>query len=421
MSPMQPVRGTKDFFGQDAEHFRHIVQLALSLGKCYGYLEVMTPIFESANVFLRTLGETSDVVSKEMYVFEDKGGDLMALRPEGTAGVVRAFLSNGLTQNLPQKLFYAGPMFRYERPQKGRMRQFHQIGAEVIGEASPFVDAEVIAFGHHLLRQLDIMDGVTLKLNTLGDAQSREGFRNALVAYFQSVEQKLSPESRLRLQKNPLRILDSKDEGDRELLKEAPRREAYLTPVAKEYFDGVCSSLAAIGILYEIDPFLVRGLDYYSHTAFEFVSSNLGAQSAVLAGGRYDGLIETMGGGATPAVGWAAGIERIMLLSSFVPKDVLDVAIIPISEDQMEAAFVMATHLRHADVSVGLEFQGNVSKRMKKAAKQNVHNVWLIGEEEIQTNHVTWKNMESGEQISLPFAEAMAKMQKFKEKKVFKE
>jgi histidyl-tRNA synthetase len=421
MTAMQPVRGTKDYFGQDAAHFRSIVDLALGLGERYGYCEVMTPIFEAAHVFLRTLGETSDVVSKEMYVFEDKGGDLMALRPEGTAGVVRAFLSNGLTQSLPQKLIYAGPMFRYERPQKGRMRQFHQIGAEVIGEASPFADAEVIAFGAHFLSQVGVMDGVTLKLNTLGDAPTREGFRNALVAYFQSVEGKLSPESKLRLQKNPLRILDSKDEGDQELLKEAPRREGYLTPEAKGYFERVCSSLASVGIAYEVDPFLVRGLDYYSHTAFEFVSSHLGAQSAVLAGGRYDGLIESMGGSPTPAVGWAAGIERIMLLSDLGCKDAADLAIIPIAEDQMGVAFKIASNLRREGVSVALEFQGNVAKRMKKAAKQNVSNVWLIGEEEVQTNHVMWKNMESGEQISLPLAEALVKMQKLKEMKAFKE
>jgi histidyl-tRNA synthetase len=265
------------------------------------------------------------------------------------------------------------------------------------------------------------MNGVTLKLNTLGDAQSREGFRNALVAYFQSVETKLSHESKLRLQKNPLRILDSKDESDRELLKEAPLREDYLTPVAKDYFEAVCSSLEAIGISYEVDPFLVRGLDYYSHTAFEFVSSNLGSQSAVLAGGRYDGLIETMGGSSTPAVGWAAGIERIMLLSAFGPQDSPDVAIVPIADEQMDAAFKVASSLRREGVRVALEFHGNVGKRMKKAAKQNVSNVWLMGQEEVQTNHVTWKNMESGEQISLPLAEAKAKMQKLKATKAFKE
>ena len=417
MTPMQPPRGTKDYIGQDAEHFRHIIDSALNLGKCYGYCEAITPIFESAHVFLRTLGETSDVVSKEMYVFEDKGGDLMALRPEGTAPVVRAFLSNGLTQSLPQKLMYAGPMFRYERPQKGRMRQFHQIGAEVIGEASPFADAEVIAFGHHFLSQMGVMDGVTLKLNTLGDGQSREGFRNALVAYFQAVETKLSHESQLRLQKNPLRILDSKDEGDQELLKNAPRREGYLTCEAKEYFDAVRSSLDAVGILYEIDPFLVRGLDYYSHTAFEFVSSKLGAQSAVLAGGRYDGLIETMGGNPTPAVGWAAGIERIMLLSQLEPKDGPDVAIVPIAEEQMGAAFKMASDLRLEGLNVALEFQGSVGKRMKKSAKQNISNVWLIGEEEIQTNCVTWKNMDAGGQISVSVAEAMTMIKRLKELK----
>src|SRR5437588_340073 len=272
--------------------------------------EMATPIFEFTEVFARGVGETTDIVAKEMYTFVDKGGEEVTLRPENTAGVVRAVLSNGLTQAAPLKYFYAGPMFRYERPQKGRFRQFHQIGVELLGVAQPQADIEVIALGQRILGALGIADKVVLELNTLGDPQSRAAYRDALVAYFSARLSELSEDSRRRLERNPLRILDSKDPGDQRIALEAPDFAAYLNEASRAFFARVRDDLDRVGIAYRLNPRLVRGLDYYTHTVFEFVTTDLGAQGTVLAGGRYDGLVELMGGPAMPGAGWAAGIER---------------------------------------------------------------------------------------------------------------
>ncbi|NVN12407.1 histidine--tRNA ligase, partial [Nguyenibacter vanlangensis] len=319
MSSLQPVRGTHDLIGEAQLRHAHVVQTARRIAGLYGFDEWTTPIFEDTRVFSRSLGDTSDVVSKEMYTFEDRGGESLTLRPEGTAAICRALVTNGLTQSLPQKVFYAGPMFRYERPQKGRYRQFHQIGAELIGAAEPLADAETIAMGRDILAALGIAGDTVLELNTLGDAESRVAWRAALIAYFTDLRDQLSEDSLARLERNPLRILDSKAPQDRALVADAPRIGAYLTEPARAFWDGLRSALDLLGVPFRENPGIVRGLDYYGHTAFEFVTERLGAQGTVLAGGRYDGLVAEMGGPRTPAIGWAGGIERLAMLLDATP------------------------------------------------------------------------------------------------------
>ena len=407
MMPFQPVRGTHDYIGAQARAYQKIMTTSLRVAQTYGYEEIMTPIFEQVQVFSRSLGDATDVVSKEMYVFEDRGGDHLALRPEGTAGVARALISNGLTQSLPQKFFYGGPMFRYERPQKGRQRQFHQIGVEFMGVASPLADAETIALGAQVLSALEIDGSITLKLNTLGDVESRTAYRTALVDYFSKYTQDLSPESQLRLTKNPLRILDSKDPADQALVQQAPRRETYLTTESQEFFARLREALEGLGIAYEIDPYLVRGLDYYNHTAFEFVSTALGAQSTVLGGGRYDGLIEQLGGPAISCIGWGAGLERMMLLMGETAPPPPEVVIVPVSSEQEGAALDLAQKTRAQGLKVWLDYHGNMGKRMKKAAKLNSPVVWVLGEEEVAQGLVTRKNMLTGTQEALSVTQAI--------------
>ncbi|HET9019099.1 MAG TPA: histidine--tRNA ligase, partial [Acetobacteraceae bacterium] len=304
MTPLQPVRGTRDLIGEDQRRHSHVIDTARRVAALYGYDEWTTPIFETTSVFARSLGDTSDVVTKEMYTFTDRGGDSVTLRPENTAGICRALVSNGLTQTLPQKVFYAGPMFRYERPQKGRYRQFHQIGAELIGPAEPLADAEVIALGWQILQSLGFDSGnVVLELNTLGDRESRDAYRAALVAHFAAHRDALSEDSRTRLERNPLRILDSKEARDAPFIAAAPVIFDHLTGAARDFYETLKRHLQRFEVPFRENPRIVRGLDYYSHTAFEFVTTALGSQGTVMAGGRYDGLVEEMGGPPTPAVG----------------------------------------------------------------------------------------------------------------------
>ena len=314
ISTPNPVRGTQDMFGEMEERFAAVVAGFERVRKLYGFKGLQLPVIEPTAVFARTLGETTDVVSKEMYSFEDRGGDSITLRPEFTAGICRAYLTNGWQQHAPMKLSVHGPLFRYERPQKGRYRQFHQIDAEIIGAAEPAADVELLVMADQLLKELGITDGVTLNLNTLGDAPSRDAWRAALVEYFNDHDQVLSEDSMRRLKTNPLRILDSKDPDDRGVCYAAPKIDEFLTAEAHDFFAGVTSGLDAAGVAWKRSPALVRGFDYYRHTAFEFITDRLGAQGTVLGGGRYDGLIEHLGGNHTPAVGWAAGIERLAML-----------------------------------------------------------------------------------------------------------
>jgi histidyl-tRNA synthetase len=396
---MQPVRGTRDLIGETFRRHHHVIENARHVSSLYGMEEWSTPIFEATGVFSRSLGETSDVVSKEMYTFEDRGGDSITLRPEGTAGVCRALVSNGLTQGgLPRKVFYAGPMFRYERPQKGRFRQFHQIGAEILGAAEPLADAEVIAMGWQIIQQLGIDDGVVLEINTLGDAVSRDAYRAALVAYFREHAASLSAESQARLEKNPMRILDSKDEGDRKLVDAAPTIDPHLTPEAKAFFDKVLAYLDGFGVPYRRNPRIVRGLDYYSHTAFEFITDRLGAQGTVMGGGRYEGLVQEMGGPSTPSVGWAAGVERLAELLAESPEANFPVAVIPVAEAQEAPALAMMQMLRMGGIAAEIAYKGNLKKRMERANKIGAQAAIIIGEAEVAEGVYIVRNLTEGSQ-----------------------
>ena len=359
-------------------------------------------------MFARTLGETSDVVTKEMYSFEDRGGDSLTLRPEGTAGVCRALVTNGLTQSLPQKVFYAGPMFRYERPQKGRYRQFHQIGAEVIGPAEPLADAEIIACGWDILNALGIADDVVLEINTLGDRESRDAYRAALVAYFTDHQAGLSEDSLMRLARNPLRILNSKDAADRRIIDGAPDIHAHLTAEAAAFYDRLKSCLAIFGVPFVDNPRIVRGLDYYGHTAFEFVTTRLGAQGTVMAGGRYDGLVAEMGGPPTPAVGWAAGIERLSMLLTEVPAPPRPVAVVPVGEAAEAAALSVLQDLRRAGIRAEISYRGNLKRRLERANRIGARAAVILGEAEAARGVAQVKDFASGTQREVPLAELSA-------------
>lgn len=377
---------------------RRVVDTGRHIAERYGFKEIATPIFEFTEVFTRSIGETTDIVSKEMYTFQDRSGANLTLRPEGTAGVARAFISGGLTQQLPLKYYYAGPMFRYERPQKGRLRQFHQIGIEHLGGSIPSVDAEVIALGAHVLNELGILNQTTLELNTLGDSESRSAYRRALVNYFNSHLAELSEESVLRLGRNPLRILDSKSAADQELVSEAPLLSDHLTPAARDFFESVRTQLDVLGIAYVINERLVRGLDYYCHTAFEFTTKTLGTQGTLIAGGRYDGLIENMGGPSTPGIGWAAGVERLAMTLSKLPLPVRPIFIIPVTETEGIPALKLAQELRHEGFTIELGHGGNLKRSLKRANKLAACCAILIGEDELMKESVSLRDLDTGTQ-----------------------
>ncbi len=369
----QAVRGTQDMLGDFADRFQHVVDTFDRVRRLYGYKRIEVPVIEPTAVFARSLGETTDVVSKEMYSFEDRGGESITLRPEFTAGIARAYITNGWQQFAPLKVATHGPLFRYERPQKGRYRQFHQLDAEVLGSDSPLADVELLVFADQLLRELGVADGVRLQLNTLGDKESRQSWYSANTVHFEAHASSLSDDSRIRLEKNVLRILDSKDAKDREIASSAPRIDDHLTEEAARRFDDVKTGLTASGVQFEINPHLVRGLDYYRHTAFEFVTDRLGAQGTVLGGGRYDGLIEHLGGPPTPAVGWAAGIERLAMLIDEPRFDLLKVIMAVEDDAAISSAQKIATALRLNGLSVDMIATGSARKRYDKATKINAH------------------------------------------------
>lgn len=404
MSLPQPVRGTHDLLPEEFARHAHVQGTAREMAARFGYAEMATPIFEFTEVFARTMGESSDVVSKEMYSFESRSGESMTLRPEYTAGICRAFISNGLQQNVPFKVFAAGPMFRYERPQKGRQRQFHQIDVECIGAAEAKADIEVVAMGAAILDALGVMEKCTLEINTLGDTESRQAYRAALVDYFNDHKSSLSQDSLDRLTRNPLRILDSKDKGDRVIVEKAPLFTDYLNSYSSDFFDEVLEGLLLLGIEYHLNRRLVRGLDYYTHTAFEFVTTALGAQGALIAGGRYDGLIETLGGKPTPGIGWAGGVERLAMLADEAPAAVRPVALIPVGEEAEAVTAKMAHQLRKDGISIEMAFKGNVGKRMKRANKLNARAAILIGEDELARDVCTLRDLDQGEQSEVPLA-----------------
>lgn len=414
MAALQPVRGTQDLLPEAYRRHRAVIETARRLAERFGYQEIATPIFEFTEVFARPIGETTDIVSKEMYTFQDRGGEEITLRPEYTAGIVRAVMSNGLTQSLPLKFFAAGPMFRYERPQKGRFRQFHQIDAELIGAAQPAADVELISLAAEILDALGVLKHTVLELNTLGDTASRQAYRAALVDYYGAHRDKLSEDSRRRLETNPLRILDSKDEGDKRINAEAPDFAAYLTPEAKDFFAEVCAGLTALGIGYALNPRLVRGLDYYCHTAFEFVTTALGAQGTVLGGGRYDGLMGVMGGPETPGVGWAAGIERLALLIEEPPAPPRPIALVPLGKPAEMLALRLAQSLRRAGFTIELGYSGNLKRRLQRANKIHARAAVILGDDEIAKQAAAVRDLDSGEQAEIPLASLAERLAAFR-------
>ena len=413
MASLKPVRGTRDLLPEAMRVHRHVVERSRDIAERYGFEEIATPILESSDVFKRTLGDTSDIVTKEMYTFVTKGGEEITLRPENTAGVARAFISEGLANAAPLKFFYAGPMFRHERPQKGRQRQFHQIGVEIIGVATPQADIEVIAAGARVLSELGLGGKTSLQLNTLGDLESRAAYRKALVVYFTDRVNELSTESRDRLSRNPLRIIDSKNEADQIIVADAPAFSDFLNEHSRNFFEQVKDGLDMLGIPYVLNERLVRGLDYYGHTAFEFTTTDLGAQDAVLAGGRYDGLIETMGGPNTPGVGWAAGIERLSMLYGAAPEARRPVALIPIGEEAVAKAPGLAEELRSAGLRIDLGYGGNLGRRMKRANRLNAAAAVLIGEDELARGAATLRDMDDGDQEEIPLSELSERLSKY--------
>lgn len=401
MSKMQNVRGTYDLYGEAKRKAKRVIAEGSKIVEKYSFEEIETPIFEFTEVFSRNLGDTSDIVTKEMYCFEDRGGESLTLRPEGTAGVVRAFISNGMQQNLPVKMYYAGPMFRYERPQKGRQRQFTQFGVELLGVDTPQADIEVIAMAYEFVESLGLSGTVTVEINSLGDKESRAAYREKLVAYLKENYDKLSEDSKTRLEKNPLRVLDSKEECDKAVVENAPLYRDSLNEASKSFFEKVLKGLDALGIKYRVNDRLVRGLDYYSHTVFELTTDKLGAQGTVLAGGRYDGLVEQMGGGAVSGIGWACGVERLSMLLEEDVSLPRPIAVIPVGDENELKAIEIAYKLRKAGLRVEQAYSGNLKKRMMKANKINASKAVIIGSDELKEKKVTIKDLSTGEQKSV--------------------
>lgn len=402
---LQSVRGTQDLLPEVQAKHNLIIQTAKSLSERFGYQDMATPIFEFSEVFKRTLGDASDIVNKEMYTFQDRNGEEITLRPEGTAGIARAFISEGLSQRTPLKLLYHGPMFRYERPQKGRYRQFHQFGVELLGVSSPFADAECLSLAYEIIKALKVDTLSQLEINSIGDDESRKAYIDVLTQFLRDKEKQLSNDSQKRLNQNPLRILDSKDANDQAILKNAPVISEFYNVSSKEFFEGVTSALKDFGIPFKVNPFLVRGLDYYTHCVFEFKTTALGAQDAILSGGRYDQLVKLMGGPQTPGVGWAAGVERLVMLSPLEPVKARAVTIIPVHESVEGKAHQLANQLREHGFVADIGFSGNLSKRMKRAANSNSWAAILVGPDELQRGEVMLKAMDSGEQKTVKLAD----------------
>lgn len=375
-TPQKP-RGTQDMIGEAATRFDHVIETFNRVRKLHGFGRVEVPVFESTAVFARSLGETTDVVSKEMYEFTDRGGDAMCLRPEFTAGIARAYIENGWQQHAPLKLAAWGPLFRYERPQKGRFRQFHQLDAEILGAAEPAADVEVIALGQHLLEALNVAQDVVLTVNSMGDPATRSAWSAAVAAYFATHRGDLSEDSQRRLDTNPLRILDSKDARDAALVADAPQIDAYFTAEAGAFFETVQKGLQAWRIQWTRNARLVRGLDYYRHSVFEFITQSLGAQGTVLGGGRYDGLIGHMGGPETPAVGWAAGIERLAMLVA-EPEAPTALSVIADAPDLEADAVVVTGLLRAAGIPVERHFAAKAKRQIELSRKKDNIGVFFV-------------------------------------------
>ena len=407
MEKLRTVRGVHDLLPDILHKQNLVINEGLKISEKYCYQQIETPIFEFAEVFTKPLGKTSDIVTKENYIFKDRSEDELMLRPEGTSGVVRAFLNAGLTQDIPKRYSYYGPMFRYERPQKGRLRQFKQFGIECIGINNSMADVEVISLGHAFLEKLNILDKINLKINTLGDSETRLRYRKALVDYLNDYKSELSNESIKRLSENPLRILDSKNDTDKKILINAPNIIDYLNEASKERFEKVCIGLSALKIKYQIDKNLVRGLDYYCHTAFEFITSDLGSQGTVLAGGRYDGLAKMLGGVDTPGVGWAAGVDRLSLMINEEFTNKPDLVLMAVSENLEPLLMPIMKKLVDKGLKVEILITGNMSKKFKRANKVDASYAIILGEEELSKNIIKLKNLIIGSERLITLDEAI--------------
>ncbi|MDR2977912.1 MAG: histidine--tRNA ligase [Rickettsiales bacterium] len=392
----QTVRGTKDLLFDEWYKFKYVQQTASGISSLYGFLPAETPIFEYTEVFTKTLGDSSDIINKEMYTFNDKGGKSITLRPEFTAAVVRLLIEKKL--QTPVKLFSTGPAFRYERPQKGRQRQFHQINFEAFGIEDPKADIELITLAQHLLTEFGIDKNVRLEINSLGDGETISKYREALVSYFKKFQNDLSEDSQNRLIKNPLRILDSKDETDKEIISGAPKIGGYYTKESLSFFEQILNGLIILDIPCTVNDKLVRGLDYYCHTVFEFVTEDLGSQGAVFAGGRYDNLVSSVGGKHTPATGFAGGIERIMELTNCFVKEERPVCLIPIGKEAEKHALALANELRRNGLYVIYEYSGTLKTRMKKANQADAKVALIFGDEELSSKTLKIKDMDLGEE-----------------------
>ncbi|NSM56214.1 histidine--tRNA ligase [Wolbachia endosymbiont of Atemnus politus] len=401
----QTVRGTKDLLFDEWYKFKYIEQTANRISNLYGFLPAQTPIFEYTEVFTKTLGDSSDIINKEMYTFNDKGGKSITLRPEFTAAVVRLLIEKKL--QTPIKLFSTGPAFRYERPQKGRQRQFHQVNFEVFGMEDPKADIELISLAQHLLIEFGINKNVRLEINSLGDSETITKYREALISYFKKFQNDLSEDSQNRLIKNPLRILDSKDKTDKEIISGAPKISDYYMKESSGFFEQIINGLTILDIPYTVNNKLVRGLDYYCHTVFEFITEDLGSQGAVFAGGRYDNLVSSVGGKHTPAIGFAGGIERIMELINYSAKKERPIYLIPIGREAEEYALTLANELRKNDLYVIYEYSGTLKTRMKKANQADAKVAFIFGDEELSSKTLKIKDMDTGEEKMIACGDIM--------------
>ncbi|WP_305373413.1 histidine--tRNA ligase [Photobacterium leiognathi] len=414
---IQAIRGMNDCLPTQSPLWQKVEGTVKQVISAYGYNEIRMPIVESTHLFKRAIGEVTDVVEKEMYTFEDRNGDSLTLRPEGTAGCVRAGIQNGLLYNQEQRLWYIGPMFRHERPQKGRYRQFHQVGVEVFGLNGPDIDAELIMMTARLWRELGIHEHVRLELNSIGSLEARAEYRKALIAFLEQHLDVLDEDAKRRMYTNPLRVLDTKNAAIQEILVDAPKLSEYLDPESKEHFDGLCELLDSAGIKYQVNERLVRGLDYYNRTVFEWITESLGAQGTVCGGGRYDGLVEQLGGKATPSVGFAMGLERLVLLMEALEQDEVrrsvDVYVVTAGEGTLAAGMTLAEKLR-TEVS-GLRVMthfggGNFKKQFKRADNVGAAVALVLGENEIAENTVVVKDLHGGEQTTMAQDEVAAKL-----------
>ncbi|MGK3130429.1 histidine--tRNA ligase [Pantoea sp. C8B4] len=413
---IQAIRGMNDYLPADTAIWQRIEGTLKQVLASYGFSEIRLPIVEQTPLFKRAIGEVTDVVEKEMYTFDDRNGESLTLRPEGTAGCVRAGIEHGLLYNQEQRLWYIGPMFRYERPQKGRYRQFHQIGAEVFGLQGPDIDAELIMMTARWWKALGIAEHVSLELNSIGSLEARANYRDALVSFLEQHKDKLDEDCKRRMYSNPLRVLDSKNPDIQLLLNDAPTLNEYLDEDSRAHFDGLCSLLNDAGIAYTVNQRLVRGLDYYNRTVFEWVTNSLGSQGTVCAGGRYDGLVEQLGGRATPAVGFAMGLERLVLLvqavnPEFEPTRIVDVYVIASGQGVQSAAMQLAEKLRDADPALKLMTNfggGNFKKQFGRADKWGARIALVLGEDEVKAGQVVIKNLSTGDQQTVAQSKAAA-------------